>query len=120
MSAFQIVALMLATVMVAVILAGMFRQRRGKPVLFSLIVVWLTAVAAILVPEATMSAAATVGIGRGADLLLYVAVLAGLVALFAIYLRFAALESQITELVRHVAITEVRRSQPNDSDSGQE
>ena len=68
----------------------------------------------------TRSAADAVGIGRGADLLLYTAVLVALVVLLAIYLRFAAVESQITELVRHVAISEVRRSQPNESDSGKE
>ena len=120
MSGFQIAGLMLATVMVAVILAGMFRQRQQTRVRLGLIVVWLTAVVAILVPDLTMSAANAVGIGRGADLLLYVALLAALVALLVIYLRFAALESQITELVRHVAISEARRSQPSESDSGKE
>ena len=120
MSAFQIVGVTLAAVMVAVILPGMFRRPQQTRVRLGLIVVWLTAVVAILVPDVTMSAAAAVGIGRGADLLLYIAILVALVVLLAIYLRFSAVESQITELVRYVAISEVRRSQPNESDSGKE
>ena len=120
MNAFQFGAVTLAAAMVALILAGIFRYPQQKRVLFGLMVVWLTAVVAILVPDVTMNAAAVVGIGRGADLLLYVAVLVALVVLSAIYLRLAALESQITELVRHVAMSEVRRSHPDKSDSGKE
>ncbi len=120
MNAFQIAGLTLAAVMVTVILLGLLRHRQQRRMRLALVFAWLTAVVAILVPDLTMSAAAAVGIGRGADLLLYAAVLVALVVLLVIYLRFAALENQITELVRQLALARVRRSQSNESDSGSE
>jgi small membrane protein len=60
----------------------------------------------VLFPELANYAASLVGVGRGADLLLYLLVLAvyagGLLAMA----KFRRLERQMTELVRQVALRE--------------
>lgn len=78
------------------------RQRRGVALLG--MAVWLAAGIAILWPEVTVRVAAIVGIGRGADLVLYVFVIAFLVSCFYFYTKILKLEANITELVRYFAI----------------
>lgn len=55
-------------------------------------------------PEATSSLAAAVGIGRGADLVLYVAVVFLLWALFRLTVRVDRLDRQLTTVVRRHAL----------------
>lgn len=72
-------------------------------------VVWLTAAAAIYNPGLPSWVAAALGIGRGTDLVLYVFVLAFLVVSFRFYAQGVKLQRQLTQVVRHVAISEARR-----------
>jgi hypothetical protein len=71
--------------------------------------VWLLAGLAIWNPELTSQAAALAGVQRGTDLVLYLFVLAFLAVSFYFYSRSVRLERQMTELVRHIAISEARR-----------
>jgi hypothetical protein len=59
--------------------------------------------------------ATAIGIGRGADVVLYLFVLAFLATAFYFYSRTVQLQRQVTQLVRHIAIQEARRGT---SDSG--
>ena len=69
--------------------------------LFALVLV--AAASAIIWPEATTRVARAVGIGRGADLLLYVMVVAMIVGFFWVYVRLIRLRRNLTLLVRHLA-----------------
>jgi hypothetical protein len=71
--------------------------------------VWLAAALAIARPDLVQSAANAIGIGRGADVVLYVFVLLFPAVSFYLYSRCVRLQRQVTELVRHIAITEARR-----------
>ena len=71
--------------------------------------IWLAAGAAICRPNLTQRLAKVLDIGRGADLVLYLFVLAFLVTSFYFYARHAALQRQVTELVRHLAIRDAER-----------
>ncbi len=62
-------------------------------------------VAAVAWPELTTRAANLVGVGRGTDLVLYLAVLAFSFLSVALYQRIARLESSITRLTRELALT---------------
>ncbi|RRO18922.1 DUF2304 domain-containing protein [Saccharopolyspora rhizosphaerae] len=67
---------------------------------------------AVLRPEALTALAASVGVGRGSDLLLY-----GLVTAFAFfslntYLRFKELRVRLSRLARAVALDEERERNP--------
>lgn len=75
-------------------------------------VFWLVAGVVAVLPQTAQIAAGLVGVGRGADLIIYLS----LIALF--YLHFRALvkiedvERQMTKLVRKLAIDELDKNKP--------
>jgi hypothetical protein len=79
-------------------------------------VLWIAAGAAIARPSLTMTVAHFLGIGRGADLVFYCAILAMLIGFFVVYVRMKRLDRQITILVRHAAIRESRPEEPTTTD----
>lgn len=88
-------------------LRALLRTRNGGTPRLSGIVgilVWSAAAIAIAVPELTVQVAAMAGIGRGADMVFYLAILGGMSACFYFYQRCRQLENVISELVRREAI----------------
>lgn len=67
-------------------------------------VLWLTVAAVALMPQATDRVAAFAGVGRGADLLVYLAVTLLLYAVLRLMVRQQKMSEEITELVRKIAI----------------
>lgn len=106
MTMFQWIGLPLLLVLLSITLAAGVGQRitRRMTVWWSL--VWIAAFAAIARPEITIAAARLLGVGRGADLVLYVAILGMLTGFFLLYVRFRKLEQDLTRLVRHLALHE--------------
>ena len=74
--------------------------------------------AAIVFPDLTQYAADFVGVGRGTDLVTYLAVVAVLFVLLHYYTKFVELQRQLTAMTREVAIlrAEVDRVAPPASD----
>lgn len=72
---------------------------------------WVAAGVAISVPNIVQKVAEAVGIGRGADVVLYLFVLAFLWSSFYFYSRCLRLEREITELTRHIAIRDAERKE---------
>jgi hypothetical protein len=68
--------------------------------------IWLAAGVAILWPNATSKIAQALGIGRGADLIFYSAVVVMLIGFWAIYVRLRQVRKDVTLLVRHLALLE--------------
>lgn len=58
----------------------------------------------VIFPDATSSIARVLGVGRGTDLLLYVAIFAGLHSCLRLYIRTRAVQRKLTELARALAI----------------
>jgi hypothetical protein len=71
--------------------------------------VWLAAAVGIAFPQLLTQIALALSIGRGADLVLYLSVLAFLATSFYFYSRCVSLQRQMTQLVRHLAVREARR-----------
>ena len=71
--------------------------------------VWTTASAAIVRPDLPQKVALMLGIGRGADVVLYVFVLAFIATSFYFYSRCSALQRDLTKLVRQQAIEQAQR-----------
>ena len=65
-----------------------------------------------LFPNITSPIAHFFGIGRGADFILYTAMIIVLRILFYLYQQNRHLESQMTQIVRHLALTEKESSHP--------
>ncbi len=72
------------------------------------------AVGAVLVlfPELANYAASLVGVGRGADLLLYLLVLAVYAGGLLVLAKFRRIERQMTDLVRQIALREAETPKP--------
>ena len=109
MNSFQWVTLPVLGLLFLVESLRMLRRPRFRADRLLRAAVWLLAGLAIWEPGWTVVAANLVGVQRGTDLVLYVFVLAFLGVSFYFYARSVRLERQLTELVRHVAISEARK-----------
>jgi hypothetical protein len=118
MNLFQILGL--AGIAIAILRVGLgIRRHRFTPGAGALwLAAWLAAAVFLLQPEWTAVVARRLGISRGADLVFYCSILAGMVGFLAVYIRLRRIETQITQLVREIALTEVGRvrSRTNDPD----
>ena len=106
MNIFQGIGLALVAALLAVSLRGWWQRRRLFSPSLAWVVLWCGAALAIAQPGLTQSAARLLGIGRGADLVLYCAVLGMCVGFFALFRRNRSLDRDITLLVRHIAIVD--------------
>jgi hypothetical protein len=109
MTSFQLITLPL--LVLAMILTGVAAGRRritpGAAAFW--ILLWLAAAISIAEPNILVVLARLLGIGRGADLVMYVSILVTFIGFFIMYLRYRKLNDQLTEIVRHLAIREAER-----------
>lgn len=108
--------LLLAAILVIGLLAFRGSQKPIHKVLWRgyVVLVLLAAVLAVLFPDTLTRIANAVGVGRGADLLLYALVVTFLLVSVVLFRRLAALERRYTQLARTIAVQEARppRSTP--------
>lgn len=117
--------LLIAGIVIAAVLATRFlRGERSLAIkrIFALLGAG-AAVLAILFPEVLTAIANFFGIGRGADLLLYVSIMGGLLFAVSIVRSKARADTRVTQLARAVALMEARLAeqqaqQPSPSDEG--
>lgn len=78
-----------------------FKKRELKLAEFFMwFIFWLAVGVAFITPESLTAIANILGIGRGADLVLYVAVVVVFYLMFRIFVRLEKMERDITKLVR--------------------
>lgn len=109
MNAFQILGLTFLAIVglqSLIAMAQVAGSRRAALLRLSVVIV---AAIAIAEPNSVQRVATAIGIGRGADVVLYSFSLAFLATTFYFYSRYIRLQQQVTELVRHAAISEARR-----------
>ncbi len=68
------------------------------------VVIWVSAIIAIIWPRTVGYLSQTFGIGRPADLILYVALILLFYLIFRAYVALDSIEEEITKIVREVAI----------------
>jgi hypothetical protein len=110
MRLFQLVAIPLIVVMLLLSARNLFQRAR---VMTSLLwtLLWLAALAAVIYPDQTTEIAKAVGIRRGADLLVYSAVLAFIVGFYVVSLKLRQLSREVTVLTRELALLEAERKE---------
>lgn len=111
MNLFQIVALLPLLYLIVQTLRGVLRSQIRKRVAALWLSLWLGTASALLWPKMTVVVAQRMGIGRGADLVMYISVVLMLVGFFYIYTRFRRLDRQLTQLVRSLAVDNARHPQ---------
>lgn len=104
MNAFQYLVLTLLLFLGLQTMRGVLRGQMRKRIALFWMLVWSGAAVVVSAPRVTIVVARSLGIGRGADLVLYASVLLTLVGFFYIYTRFRRLDRQITLLVRRLAV----------------
>jgi hypothetical protein len=89
-----------------------WRQRRVSPAIgFAMPLVSLLGIALVLRPQWAQLAAHMLGIGRGADLVLYLWTVVSLLLLANLHFRMRAQSATMTTLTRELAILEARQRQ---------
>jgi small membrane protein len=97
-----------------------YRQRRMPMADFLFwSLVWIGTASVIIFPDATSLLAHLLGIGRGADLIVYTSLLIGFYLIFRLYLALARLEQAITEVVRAIALEQLPGSAGLSPDRGE-
>lgn len=109
MNVFQWITIPLLSLLLAREFIGFFRYSSNRAARLVRCLIWTAAIMAIANPGIPQTMAQSVGINRGADLVMYVSVLAFVGASFAFYARYLRLQRQVTQLVRHLAMMEARR-----------
>jgi hypothetical protein len=105
MTSIQVILIALS-LLAAVVGSFAFQSRLGYRLLG--VIFFVTASGFVLFPNNTTKIAHALGVGRGADLLLYVALFAGIHAFLLLYLKIRRLEHKITELIRAMAIRDAQ------------
>jgi hypothetical protein len=118
MNTFQILGLSLAGLFIVLIVLGMARGKLARRAGLGWLALWVAAAVFLANPEWTAVAARKVGNTRGADLIFYCAILATLVSFFLVYVRLRRVESNLTEIVRQLAIRDAERAGEADDDAG--
>lgn len=70
---------------------------------------WLAVAVVVLEPNLTWGLARLLGVGRGVDAVLYLAMVGLSYALFREYLHIRRVEQQLTQLVRQLALAQVEK-----------
>lgn len=84
-----------------------FRGGKTSPTVFIMwLVAWLSLIIISINPNTTSYLANIIGIGRGLDLILILAIIGAYYLLFRIYIMIENLEMEITKLVRELALRE--------------
>jgi hypothetical protein len=115
MNLFQVITLPITVVLVIWSFIQLVSGRQPKKFALLEFLVWLAASIAILNPDLTIRVAGFLGIGRGADLVLYMLAIAYLVSIIYVYHRFQRLESHLTKIVRQIALQSAERQVPEEN-----
>ena len=96
---------------------GFFIFLRRNRLPFHIITVFLllgAGAVAVVMPDLTSEVAQLVGVGRGADLVTYIAIVAVMFVLLHYYSKFVELQQKLTELTREMAIIRAETQKPAD------
>ncbi len=104
MTSFQWIAFAVLGISFAVTLTLTVRRVIAPRVGFAWALLWIAAAVFIAKPEWTAAIARAMGIGRGTDLVLYFAILFMIFGFFAVYVRLRRIESDLTKIVRELAV----------------
>lgn len=102
----------LLTIFIVFILFKLFLQKQKSQIsLMSFLIwvlLWLVVLVVFWLPDSTSYLAAWLGIGRGADLAVYISIVVIFYMIFRIFVRLNTIDENITKLVRDEAIKNVK------------
>jgi small membrane protein len=75
------------------------------------ILFWIASAVVAALPQTADTVARIVGVGRGADVVIYASLIAIFYLIFRLYVKIEQVEGEITRLVRKLAVDEVEKNQ---------
>ena len=107
------IILLIIIAVIVLRLALRFKSREVDLLAFiSWLAIWLLAAIIVIFPELTSFVALRVGVGRGADLVVYLSIIFIFYLLFRLLLRLENIEKNITHITSHLALKE--KESPNE------
>lgn len=110
MNVFQVLSLLVVAAMFVATLAPFVRSGFVRRDALAWCLAWAAAGVAIAWPQLTARVARMLGIGRGADLVLYCAVVVTMIGFLMVYTRLRQVRRDLTLVVRHLALLESDRA----------
>lgn len=101
---FQIAIIFFALVVIMRTYGQYKKEHVSRYWLIAFSCLWAIVIIAALIPKSTDTLARFVGVERGADLFVYVAVLVLVYTVYRLLVRTQQTQQEITELVRHIAL----------------
>ena len=101
----MIIKILLVSALALIAFFVVLQRQASRGVRFSVLVMLLAGAYLVWQPEHANAAARFVGVGRGADLLMYLWVVITLSVILLLYLRIVAINRMLTELARQFALT---------------
>lgn len=103
----------LVTLLALITLFGVVRRFRagalGRVGLIFWLLLWLTIGTLVWVPQITNRIASFLGVGRGADAIFYVSIVALFYTIFRLYGKLENLEHQLSDLVKRIALKDFEK-----------
>ena len=85
-----------------------FRSKElSKTNLAAWIILWLVGIVIVLIPDITFSIARVFGVGRGADLVIYLSLAVLFLVVFRLVAKTEKLERDVTKLSRNIALEKI-------------
>lgn len=109
MRLFQIIALPFIVALLLASLRNLVKGRGRLAASLFWVILWLATLLAVLDPDATTRLARTLGIYRGADLIVYSSVLAFVAGFYLVSLKLRQLSREVTLLTRELALLDAER-----------
>jgi hypothetical protein len=106
MNTFQSISVILLIGLLLKVLTSLRGGKTPPKVALAWTALAVTGILAILNPNYTVSVAAALGIGRGADLVFYCAIVAAVLGFYGCYACFRKIDSRLTILIRELALQE--------------
>ncbi|MCP3905816.1 MAG: DUF2304 domain-containing protein [Planctomycetes bacterium] len=107
MTTFQVLLLIVLALFLLAVIGACLRDRLTRRMGIVIGVIIVAAAIEAIWPESASFVARALGIGRGADLLLYCTTVVMMVGFFVVYIRLRRLQRHVTLLVRELALRDV-------------
>ncbi len=104
----MIMQVFLSAVLLCILVYAYSQKRRSALVCYVVMAIACCGLLLVALPESSNMLAAFVGIGRGADLVMYCFILFAFVAILSLHLHVRAVMEAVTENTRRLALIEAR------------
>lgn len=101
----MIAQILLSLGLLSIAFYGVAQRSRSRIVMYVMVAVCIAGEVLVVAPSLSTQVAHVLGIGRGADLILYCFIIASLALNLGMSLRILLLQQDITELVRTLALS---------------